>query len=59
MKEYLFQESVQKNEKYIIQNGESMLNPKNLLFNHTKLEPRLNMSGVPILEREEKKLKRK
>jgi hypothetical protein len=36
-----------------------MLNPKNLLFNHAKLEPKLNLSGVPILEREEKKLKRK
>ncbi|CAK76634.1 unnamed protein product (macronuclear) [Paramecium tetraurelia] len=59
IKEYLFTDQISKNEKYIIQNGESILNPKNLLFNHVKLEPKLMMFGQPIQEREDKKLKRK
>ncbi|CAD8158274.1 unnamed protein product [Paramecium pentaurelia] len=59
IKEYLFTDQISKNEKYIIQNGESILNPKNLLFNHTKLEPKIILFGQPIQEREDKKLKRK
>ncbi|CAD8091163.1 unnamed protein product [Paramecium sonneborni] len=59
MKEYLFTDQISKNEKYIIQNGESILNPKNLLFNHVKLEPKIMLYGQPIQEREDKKLKRK
>lgn len=40
-KEYYFQdESPVKKQKFVLQNGKTVLNPANILFDHHKLEPK-------------------
>lgn len=40
-KEYYFSDTIpHKSQKFIIQNGKSILNPMNLLFDHSLLEPK-------------------